>query len=75
MSAVLVVLTFGKVRNIQLQTYKFNNLVNVIILVYQKQGYMDIVSEAAEQSMKAAILEVKSLQEYSSKGEVYISSN
>ena len=75
MSAVLVVLTFGKVVNIQLQTYKFNNLVNVMILVYQKQGYMDIVSEAAEQSMKAAIFEVKSLQEYSSKGEVYISPN
>ena len=36
---------------------------------------MDIVSEAAEQSMKAAILEVKSLREYSSKGEVYISPN
>lgn len=32
------------------QTYKFNNLVIVIILVYQ----------AAEQSMIAAVLEVKS---------------
>ena len=70
MSTVLVVLTFGKVVNIQLQTYmyKFNDF-------SLSEAGVHGHSEAAEQSMKAAILEVKSLQEYSSKGEVYISPN
>ena len=43
-----------------------------INLVYQKQGYVDIVGMAAEQSMRASVDEVKSLQEYQTKGEVHV---
>lgn len=38
--------------------------------MYQKRGYIDIIAGAAEQSMCAAIEEVKALAEYSEKGEV-----
>ena len=38
--------------------------------VYNKHGYMDLVSEAAEESMKAAIREVESFPHYQEKGEV-----
>ena len=38
--------------------------------VYHQRGYMDLVSEAAEASMKAAIQEVQSLPHYETEGEV-----
>lgn len=40
------------------------------VTVYHQRGYMDLVSEAAESSMKAAIKEVQSLPHYASSGEV-----
>ena len=49
--------------------YLYESLVNLCI-VYYKQGYMDIVSDAAEESMRSAIEEVKSLPHYSENGEV-----
>ena len=39
-------------------------------VVYRKRGYVDIVSDAVEKSMRAAIEEVKSLSNYQEKGEV-----
>ena len=41
-------------------TLPFDNL----CAVYNRRGYMDLVSEAAEESMKAAIREVESLPHY-----------
>ena len=38
--------------------------------VYRKRGYVDLVSDAVERSMRAAIEEVKSLPDYQEKGEV-----
>ena len=38
--------------------------------VYNQQGYMDLVSEAVETSMKAAVEEVESLAHYANEGEV-----
>lgn len=38
--------------------------------VYHQRSYMDLVSEAAEASMKAAVEEVHSLPHYASEGEV-----
>ena len=38
--------------------------------VYNKCGYIDLVTEAAEESMQAAIQEVESLPHYQEKGEV-----
>ena len=38
--------------------------------VYNQQGYVDLVGEAAEASMKEAIEEVASLSHYASDGEV-----
>lgn len=35
--------------------------INISSAVYSKQGYMDLVQEAAEGSMRAAIGEVESL--------------
>lgn len=43
---------------------------NALCAVYSKQGYMGLVSEAAERSMKTAIDEVESLPHYQEKGEV-----
>ena len=38
--------------------------------MYNQKGYMDLVSEATESSMKAAVEEVQSLPDYASQGEV-----
>ena len=43
---------------------------HIVCIVYSKQGYMDLVSEAAERSMRAAIDEVESLPHYQDEGEV-----
>ena len=40
--------------------------------VYNSCGYLDIVEELAQQSMQAAVEEVKSLPDYPTKGEVNV---
>ena len=39
-------------------------------LVYQKLGYIELVGRAAELSMRTSVEEVQALPEYSTKGEV-----
>ena len=38
--------------------------------MYNSRGYLDIVEELAQQTMQAAVEEVKSLPDYPTKGEV-----
>ena len=42
----------------------------LIIVVYNKRGYVDLVSLATEHSMRTAIEEVQTLPHYESNGEV-----
>lgn len=44
----------------------------VLMAVYKQCGYVGIVKRAAEQSMQAAVEEVKSLPIYDSSGEVIV---
>ena len=50
--------------------HPYKRRINISSAVYSKQGYMDLVEEAAEGSMRAAIGEVESLLHYQEKGEV-----
>ena len=57
-------------RGIYILSMHIKRRINISSAVYSKQGYMDLVQEAAEGSMRAAIGEVESLPHYQKKGEV-----
>ena len=46
-----------------------------LLLVYQKLGYIELVGRAAELSMQSCVEEVQALPEYSTKGEVKMTTN
>ena len=48
----------------------YNSL--ILSIVYNRREYIEIVGRLAEHSMKAAVEEVESLPDYSTKGEVYL---
>ena len=50
----------------------FYDLALDFCVVYNRRGYVELVSEAAEDSMKAAIEEVQALPHYTSNGEVVL---
>ena len=47
----------------------------IISLVYNRHGYVEVVSRLAEHSMQAAVEEVQTLPDYSTNGEVKILSS
>ena len=47
-------------------------VITSIFPVYNKRGYVDIVSRVAELSMQAAVEEVQALVHYESDGEVHV---
>ena len=62
----------GCVKNSYVRQSMYIILINRMVLyaVYNEKHYRDLVYEAAEKSMLAAVQEVKALPHYESKGEV-----
>ena len=50
-------------------------LIIYIFLVYNRRGYVEVVSRLAEHSMQAAVEEVQTLPDYPTNGEVSIMSS